>query len=240
MSFSVLRVATVAFALFTCSVVAQDKYSQMISHLETHLGIKVDSVSESPLPGIYNVNTDKGLFYTTEKGEYLMQGRILKVGEEITDETEQVMKTIRLAGVNKFKDSMIVFKAPKEKYQITVFTDTTCGFCQKLHAEMDVLNELGITVNYLAFPRAGLNSEVYQNTVSIWCAKDPQGAITQAKLKQTVPSESCANEVADHYKFGQKIGVNGTPNIIMPDGSIVQGYVPAVNLVQALRLGSQS
>jgi len=37
------------------------------------------------------------------------------------------------------------------------------------------------------------------------------------------------------YAFGQKIGVNGTPNIIMPDGSVIPGYQPPKQLEQALK-----
>ncbi|MEE3129987.1 MAG: thioredoxin fold domain-containing protein, partial [Pseudomonadota bacterium] len=36
------------------------------------------------------------------------------------------------------------------------------------------------------------------------------------------------------YMLGQKLGVNGTPNIVLPDGSLIPGYQPAALLAKAL------
>jgi len=234
---SALLSATLIMLASTTYVHAQlkENYADLKLKLESKLGLQIESISDAPIKGLLNLNTNVGLFYATQDGEYFMQGRILKVGDEIVDQTEIELKKIRLQGVERFADSVISFKADKEKYAITVFTDTTCGFCQRLHSEVDQLNDLGITVNYLAYPRAGLNSDVYRNTVSIWCADDPQGAITDAKLKQPVAASSCANEVAEHFRFGQKIGVNGTPNIIYPDGTLQPGYLPAAKLAEAIK-----
>ena len=62
--------------------------------------------------------------------------------------------------------------------------------------------------------------------------------MTQAKLGEDVASASCANNVAEQFRFGQQIGVNGTPNIILPDGSLIPGYQPAAILKQALEASS--
>ena len=123
---------------------------------------------------------------------------------------------------------------------LNVFTDATCGYCRKLHNEMDILNDLGITVRYLAFPRQGLNSKVYSDAVSIWCSDNPQEAMTQAKAGGNVASTSCENEVAEQYNFGKAIGVNGTPNIILPDGTVIPGYQPAQALLTALRAAEKA
>ena len=54
---------------------------------------------------------------------------------------------------------MIVFSpAEPAKGYINVFTDITCGYCRKLHLEMDDLNRRGVEVRYLAFPR-GVSSQ---------------------------------------------------------------------------------
>ena len=57
---------------------------------------------------------------------------------------------------------MIVYKAPNEKHSITVFTDISCGYCRKLHRELNDLLDAGITVKYLAFPRGGLQVQAMQ------------------------------------------------------------------------------
>ena len=53
-------------------------------------------------------------------------------------------------------------------------------------------------------------------------------------------SASCDNEVAAHYNAGRAIGVTGTPNMVLSDGSLIGGYQPAAALLTVLkqRLGS--
>ena len=65
---------------------------------------------------------------------------------------------------------------------ITVFTDTSCGFCRKLHQEIDQILDAGIAVRYLLFPRAGLGSAAHKNLESVWCSDNPQEAMTVAKF----------------------------------------------------------
>ena len=91
---------------------------------------------------------------------------------------------------------------------MAVFTDVDCGYCRKLHMEMDEINALGIEVRYLAFPRAGPGSRSYEKIVSAWCAKDAQQAITELKMGRSIPDRSCANPVMEQYALGQAMGVD--------------------------------
>jgi thiol:disulfide interchange protein DsbC len=214
---------------------ASEEHADLIRKFEQKLNFKIISVADSNVPGLLQINTNTGIFYGSENGEYFLSARVYRVGDEIVDETGAALQKYRLEGIERFKDSAIEFKSKKEKYVINVFTDATCGYCRKLHNEMDILNDLGITVRYLAFPRQGINSQVYRDAVSIWCSENPQEAMTKAKAGGNVASTSCENQVADQYNFGKAIGVNGTPNIIMPDGTVVPGYQPAQSLLLALK-----
>ncbi|GAB56298.1 thiol:disulfide interchange protein DsbC [Glaciecola punicea ACAM 611] len=222
-------------ALATTNAFAQNSDKAITASLSQKLNLDIISIADSPVPGLKQVFTNRGLFYVSDNGEFFLQARVYNITQGVEDETENALKSVRLEGVERFKDSAIEFKADKEKYVINVFTDTTCGYCRKLHNEMDQLNDLGITVRYLAWPRAGINSKVYDDTVSIWCSQDPHQAITDAKAGKPVNDAKCKNQVAEQFKFGQQIGVSGTPNIIMPDGSVVPGYQPAQALALALK-----
>jgi thiol:disulfide interchange protein DsbC len=220
------------------SAIAQDNDDELKATIAQKLRLQVDAIADSPVPGLRQIYTDQGMFYVSDNGEYFMQARVFNIKDGIVDETDLALKELRLEGVKRFADSAIEFTADKEKYVINVFTDATCGYCRKLHNEIDQYNELGITVRYLAWPRAGINSQVYKDTVSIWCSEDQQQAITDAKAGKQVASASCENEVAEQFKFGRQVGVNGTPNIILPDGSVVPGYQPAQALAEALNAAS--
>lgn len=227
--------ALCATLLSTSQVALADDFSAAKKKIESTLGLSISAIADSPVPGLIQLVTDRGLFYATEDGTYFLQARVFNLDEDMRNETEVALADIRLAGVDDFKDSVIEFKAKDEKYVVNIFTDTTCGYCRKLHNQIKDYNDLGITVRYLAFPRGGVNSGSYDNLVSVWCAEDQQKAMTAAQSGSDIDSQTCANQVAQQYQFGQKIGVNGTPNIILPDGSIIPGYQPPKNLEQALK-----
>jgi len=199
----------------------------------SEVGLNVKSVADSTVPGMLQVQTDKGLFFMSENKQYLFEGNIYDLKNK-TLVNENILKDIRKTGVKDFDDSVIEFKAADEKYVIHVFTDTSCGYCRKLHNEMADLNKAGITVRYLAFPRGGIQSATYDELQSIWCSKDAKQALTDAKNGKAVKQASCKNNVAQQYELGQSFGISGTPALILPDGRLIPGYQPAAALVAAL------
>ncbi|MFT4938841.1 MAG: thiol:disulfide interchange protein DsbC [Paraglaciecola sp.] len=215
--------------------VAADDFAGARAKIESKLGMKVSAIGDAPVPGLLQIVTNKGLFYTSEDGKYFLQARIYNLDEDMRNETELALTDMRVDGLKEFSDSVIEYKAEKEKYVVNVFTDITCGYCRKLHNQMGEYNDLGITVRYLAFPRGGLNSGSYKDMVSVWCADDPQQALTEAKNGESIETKKCATKVAEQYAFGQKIGVSGTPNIILPDGSMIPGYQPPKQMAEALK-----
>lgn len=210
-------------------------YAVVKNKIESVLRFEVLSIADAPIDGLVQVSTNRGLFYTSEDGKFLVSGKIFNVDAGMRDETEQSLSVLRRDGVVAFNDSMIEFKAPDEKYVVSIFTDITCGYCRKLHREIENYLASGITVRYLAFPRGGLASKSYKDMVSVWCAKDQQDAMTQAKAGDTVDTATCENMVAKQYEFGQQVGVTGTPNIILPNGGLIPGYQPAQDLLTTLK-----
>ena len=132
------------------------------------------------------------------------------------------------------EDRMIVYGPDDAKHTITVFTDIDCGFCRRLHSEMDQYNKQGIAIRYLFYPRAGIGSDSYNKAVSVWCADDRHAAMDAAKAGKDIPSKTCDNPVEAHYELGQQMRVQGTPALVLSDGEIVPGYVPPAKLRRAL------
>jgi thiol:disulfide interchange protein DsbC len=135
-------------------------------------------------------------------------------------------------------DDMVVFapEGPARGY-ITVFTDVTCFYCQKLHREVDQLNAKGIEVRYLAFPRSGMESEGADKLATAWCADDQQTALTELKAGVELPVNTCeGNPIAAQYELGKEMGVSGTPAIVTSSGELIPGYRPAAALVALLGL----
>jgi len=173
----------------------------------------------------------------TEDGSYAIAGVLYELtddGPVDTSEARRAAASLALLA-DLSTEQMIVFPPGGEpKAVLNVFTDTDCGFCRKLHADVPELNAYGIEVRYLAFPRAGIGSETYDKMVSAWCADDRNDAMTRLKQGRTIPSKSCDNPVAEHYEIGQIIGIQGTPTIITADGEVIGGYVPAAEMAKGL------
>jgi len=200
--------------------------------------IPIQSVSVTPIPGILALELSGGTtFYGTSDGRYLFAGDLYELtADELVDVAEAGRAEKRhaiMAGVD--PDGMIVFKANgKRKAVISVFTDVDCVYCQKLHLEVPQLNAMGIEVRYLGYPRAGIGSESYDRIVSAWCAGDPNEALTKVKAGEPIPAAKCDNEVAAHYGLGRELGVAGTPAIVLEDGRLLPGYMPAAALAKAV------
>ncbi|MCZ6712247.1 MAG: DsbC family protein [Gammaproteobacteria bacterium] len=204
-------------------------------------GIEIRSVSDTPIPGIYALEIGGStIYYGTEDGRYLFAGDLYELGDtELVNlaEAGRVAKRQALMAEVALED-MVVFAANGEtKAVVSVFTDVDCGFCQKLHLEVPTLNTMGIEVRYLAFPRAGIGSRSYDKIVSAWCADDPNRAITRLKAGKTIASVTCENPVAAQFDLGRRLGVTGTPSIVLEDGRLLAGYLPADQLAKTVGIG---
>ncbi|MDZ7782371.1 MAG: thioredoxin fold domain-containing protein [Halioglobus sp.] len=203
------------------------------------LGLAVESVEPSDIPGLYTVQFANGpVVYATANGSHFIIGDLHEVTADgfvnVTEKRRDGERVKLIAGVDD-KD-MIVFSPEGEtRAHVNVFTDVTCFYCQKLHREVAQLNAMGIEVRYLAYPRAGPGSDGYNKLVTAWCAGDRQDALTRLKAKQSVPQQSCEdNPVDEQFSLGRQVGVSGTPAMVTSDGQLIPGYQPADQLAATL------
>ncbi len=204
--------------------------------LKLQPGLPIEAISESAMPGLYQVELSGGRqLYASGDGKFLIQGYLFQLkGDQAVNLTEQAESRAiakRLATVPTAE--MVIFPAKDKKTHITVFTDSDCGYCQKLHSEVPELNRRGVEVRYLAFPRQGAGSHGYRTLESVWCADDRRAAMDKAKTRQALPAASCDNPIDQQYALGQQIGVQGTPAIVLENGQMIPGYQPAPQLAQA-------
>ncbi len=196
--------------------------------------IETLAIADSPIPGVMEVQLNNEILYMSTDGRYLMQGRLidLETQTDLTDAAKSVLRREKLSGLDESK--MVSFGPEDADYELMVFTDTSCGYCRRLHEQIDDYIDEGIRINYLAFPRAGVGSETYDTMVSVWCADDPQDAMTIAKSGKQPPPKKCDNPVEEQYGLGKSLGVTGTPSMMTLDGDMIPGYVPPKQLRQRL------
>ena len=191
------------------------------------------SVKKSQLPDVFEVMYGTEVVYFSADGKYFLAGDMIEL-ETRTNLSDFAKQSVRKDILDREDFKPVVFKAENEKHKLTVFTDIDCGYCAKLHREMPQINAKGITVEYLMFPRAGLQSKSYEKAVSMWCADDQQQAMTDAKARREIVSKSCENPVAAQYNLGKEVGVTGTPALVTTTGKLIPGYMPADRLAAML------
>ena len=235
-----LRTSTICLVLCCAFSVAtaQENASLSKEELAGKLNnVDPNDISDSPIPSMYQVAVGSNVAYVTRDGKYVVQGEIIDVenGENLTENTRERARVSLLASVD--RESMIVF-SPKNgevKHTVTIFTDIDCGYCRQFHREIDKVNELGIEVHYLFYPRTGRDTESWEKADHVWCADDHNTALTRAKLGGEVPSATCKDTpVEAHFTLGQRVGVRGTPAVFAENGELLGGYLPPATLLERL------
>ncbi len=195
----------------------------------------VQSLQPTPIAGLYQVVADGQVLYLTGDGRYVLQGAAydLKTRTSLNDATMNRLRRDAIAGLS--PDQIIRFAPPHPQYTVTVFTDLDCPYCRAFHANIAEINKLGIAVDYLFWPRSGLNTPSAEKAVSVWCAADRKAAFTAAKAGRDPKPARCANPVARDYDLGVALGVEGTPTIITGNGQVIGGYADPGELLKRLK-----
>lgn len=191
----------------------------------------ISTLGSQPIQQLKNITltmkvTNKGIIYTDdEKGLIFTNAKAFKLTP-----TNELIQLDR-AGVDRYLKSVpnkIIVKAPNEKGVLTVFTDITCGWCQKLHKEIPLYLDQGISLEFILFPRQGLSSQAAFAMSTLEGKKDQARAL-DALMKGQYPAtlpQSISIQLGDHFLAAQAMQVTGTPTLFFR-GLKLDGYVPA-------------
>ena len=235
-SSAIAATALFAGALSLAAFAQQPTKEEIAARLNN---VAAEDISDSPLPGVYQVQVGSRVAYISQDGRYLMQGDLydLETSRNLTEASRASSRIDLLAGVP--AEEMMVF-APADgesKHTITIFTDIDCGYCRQFHREIEQVNNLGIEVHYLFYPRTGPNTDSWAKAEKVWCigGDERNAALTRAKLGGEVPEDACdGNPVSSHWDLGHEIGVTGTPSVIAANGEVIGGYLPPDQLLERL------
>lgn len=197
---------------------------------------QAESIKPAAFPGMYEAIFGPQIIYISGDGRYMLEGDLydLKNRMNLTETKRRVARARAMRGMD--ENTMVVFSpgADKVKHTITAFTDIDCGYCRKMHKQMDEYNKLGIAMRYLAYPRSGVNTPSYFKAVSVWCADDKQAAMTRAKSGETLAKADCETPIKAHMDAAKLVGVTGTPTMVLENGRVIPGYVEPKRLIKIL------
>ena len=235
-----LFIAT-AIALMTCAASAQPDLNSVSERLVKSMpGLTVDSISESAIPGLYEVVSGGEVAYVTSDGGHMIQGTLFNVPER-KNLSEKALSAQRAKALGTIeKSSLVTYKAKgKEKHTITVFTDPSCPFCVRLHGEIPKLNEMGVTVRYALYARSGNGTLTSRQLSEVICSVDKKAAVDRFFAAPSSNSTGAECKQADGLeriaKVAQQVGLKGTPHIVTDKGFASSGYMSAPELLRTLQ-----
>ena len=235
----VINLRIVLFALFcllSVNISANDAIKRGITSGLYRLApeLEITGISRTPVDGLYQVIVGPDVIYMTADGNFVLKGDLIDINQRrnLTESVRAVNRAALLGGIR--DEDYIEFRGNESRHTLYVFTDIDCGYCRKLHQDMPELNARGISVRYLAYPRAGSGSGSAIEMAYVWCAKDRQVALTRAKSNRRIDAVKCDNPVAEQYALGKQIGVRGTPAIYTETGRVIPGYMPPDRLLRQI------
>ena len=196
---------------------------------------KIDEVTKTPVPGIYELRIGTEVLYTDEQGNYLIEGSLIDTKTR-TNLTEARVSKLAAIDFSKLplKDA-IVWKQGTGARKLVVFADPNCGYCKKF--ERDLAQVKDVTVYTFLYPILGPDSS--DKSRNIWCAKDATKAWRDWMVEGTaIPAAtaaSCDSAVLQrNLALGRKYRISGTPGLVFEDGTHKPGAIPPAQIEQLL------
>ena len=187
---------------------------------------KIDEVTKTAIPGIWEIRIGTDILYTDENGAYLIQGEVIDTKTRVNLTEQRVSKLTAIDFKSLPLKDAIVWKQGSGERKLVVFADPNCGYCKKF--ERDLQEVKNVTVYTFLYPILGGDSP--EKSKAIWCAKDNTKAWRDWMIKGT-PAENSPNcdstAVQRNFAFGNKHRINGTPGLVCEDGTQRAGALNA-------------
>ncbi|MEO8343177.1 MAG: DsbC family protein [Gallionella sp.] len=196
---------------------------------------KIEHIVKTPYAGLYEVVIDDQLLYTDAQGQYLFEGNVIEASShrDLSGERRRVLFAIDF---NKLPLDLAIKKVKGNgKRKLAIFTDPNCSFCRRLEKELSRVTD--VTLYFFLYPIFPGSDEIVRNVL---CSKNPIKAWDDWMLSEITPAKiMCATQTEKVTALGQKLHVNGTPNLIFGNGIQSPGYLPAEELEKNLNALAQ-
>ena len=179
---------------------------------------KIDEITKTPIPGLYEFRVGTEVFYTDEQGNYVIEGHVIDTRTRVNLTQARIDKLTQIDVAKLPLKDAIVWKQGTGERKLVVFADPNCGYCKRF--ERDLNNVKDVTVYTFLYPILGPDS--IEKSKNIWCAKDRSASWREWMLEGAPPTKAMGQcDVAAlqrNAEFGRKYRINGTPGIVFEDG----------------------
>ncbi len=194
---------------------------------------KIDEITKTAIPGIYELRVGTDIYYSDEQGDYLIQGQLVDTKTRVSITEERINKLTAIDFKSLPLKDALVWKQGTGERKLVVFADPNCGYCKKFEKDLQAVKDL--TVYTFLYPILGGDSP--EKSKQIWCAKDNTKAWRDWMLKGTMVSDSpqCdSSALQRNYALGQKHRIRGTPGLVFEDGRTQAGAMSTEQIEKQL------
>jgi thiol:disulfide interchange protein DsbC len=219
--------ATLSHAGFAQEAVIRENLAKRLPDMP-----KIDEVTKTPIPGVYEVRMGTEIIYTDERGDHVIEGNLIetKTRTNLTEARIDKLTAIDFAALP-LKDA-IVWKQGTGARKLVVFADPNCGYCKQFERDLTKIDN--VTIQLFLYPVLGPDSVVKSR--NIWCAKDKAKSWDDWMQRGVAPAaaECDTTALTRNREFGQKYNITGTPTLIFSDGTRAPGAIPAAQVEKQL------
>lgn len=202
--------------------------SQLLATLrQTHPGTHFTDVKASAVDGLFEVWMDGNVAYVSPTApRYFVFGRMFDT-QTLRDLTappaavangpDAPAKTdVASLPLN---DAITVVRGRGRRI-VTVFSDPGCPHCRRLEPELAAIGNVTVHTFLLPFQGDALPR-------AIWCAPNRTRAWQQWMRDGRAPSRTvtCPDPMDRNLALARRLGIDGTPTLLWPDGSRTAGFI---------------
>jgi thiol:disulfide interchange protein DsbC len=202
--------------------------------------VKVLEVGPAAVKGLWEIAIEsrgqKGIAYVDFSKKYVVSGSILNLKTKTNLTGEKLYKLNKIDTSQIPLDNALLMGDKDASKKVIIFTDPECPYCGKLHQEIKKILEKRKDIAFYIkmFPLAKLHPKAYEKSTAIVCEKS-LNLLEASFAGKSLPEPKCkTSELDENIKLGEKLGIRGTPAIILPDGGIIPGYKDADSLISMI------
>lgn len=201
--------------------------------------IEVLDIKLSQISGLWELvikaRGKRGIAYIDFSKQHIVTGSIIQVksGSNITNYKLYELNKVDVSQIP--LDDALVMGDPNAKYRAIVFDDPDCPLCRKLHQEMiKIQQERKDIVFFIKLLPLKSHPGAYKKAKAIVCDRSLR-LLVRALDGKSIPEPSCeTTEVDDTIDLAERMGITGTPTVILPDGGVESGIMNAEQLADLI------
>lgn len=215
---------------------AQDESASVLAKLKgMYPSTQFTGIRQAEVSGLYEVMMRNNVAYTDKTGRYFLFGHVWDMKERVDVTAERLAEASKV-DINSLplKDAFVRVKG-KGTRKLVLFSDPDCPYCKQIESQLEKLDDVSIYT--FPYPLLQLHPEARDKSIAMWCVADKAKAWDDYMKNGKLPSNKadCENPIDRNIALGNKLGINGTPTMILANGRKLSGALPVDQLEKAIQ-----